>query len=139
MGIVKSKIVKYKNVPSVKELCYLLRDEIQVKNPFLTDYILTHGFLPQIKLDFQKEWVRIVILDGFQGNDELSQCRKVVFFFDFEDFSTSKELGITISHTLKLGGALSNHFPLIPIQDLDFQYVIEEDRLVIYVCNNLPF
>jgi len=139
MGIVKSKMVKYKNVPEVKELCYLIRDEIQVKNPFITDYILTHGFLPQIKLDFQREWVRIVILDGYIGNDELPQCKDVVFFFDYDDFPTSKEFGITISHTLKLGGVLSNHFPLIPIQDLDFQYVIEKDRLVIYVCNNLPF
>lgn len=139
MGIIKSKIVEYKNVPSVKELCYLIRDEIQVKNSFISDYILTHGFIPQIKLDFQKEWVRIVIMDGFQGNDELPQCRKVVFFFDFDDFSTSKELGITIYHTLKLGGVLSNHFPMIPIQDLDFEYVIEKDRMVINVCNNLPF
>ena len=139
MGIVKSKIVKYKNVPSVKELCYLIKDEIQVKNPFLTDYILTHGYFPQIKLDFQKEWVRIVILDGYIGNDELPQCRDVVFIFDFDDFSTSKEFGITISHTLKLGGVLSNHFPMIPIQDLDFEYVIEPDRMVINVCNHLPF
>lgn len=139
MGIVKSKIVKYKNVPSVKELCYLIRNEIQVKNPFVTDYILTHGFLPQIKLDFQKEWVNIVIMDGYIGNDELPQCRDVVFFFDYDDFSTSKELGVTISHTLKLGGVLSNHFPMIPIQDLDFEYVIEPDRMVINVCNHLPF
>jgi len=139
MGIVKSKIVKYKNVPSVKELCYLIKDEIQVRNPFITEYILTHGYFPQIKLDFQKEWVRIVILDGYIGNDELPQCRDVVFIFDFDDFSTSKEFGTTISHTLKLGGVLSNHFPMIPIQDLDFEYVIETDRMVINVCNHLPF
>ncbi len=139
MGIVKSKIVKYKNVPSVKEFCYVIRDEIQVKNPFITDYILTHGFLPQVKLDFQKEWVRIVIMDGYHGNDALSKCRDVVFLFDYDDFSTSKELGVTIYHTLKLGGVLSNHFPMIPIKDLDFEYVIEKERLAINVCNNLPF
>ncbi len=139
MGIVKSKLVYYKNIPSVKELCYLIKDEIQVRNPFITEYILTHGYFPQIKLDFQKEWVRIVIFDGYIGNDELPQCRDVVFIFDFDDFSTSKEFGTTISHTLKLGGVLSNHFPMIPIQDLDFEYVIEPDRMVINVCNNLPF
>jgi len=139
MGIVKSKLVYYKNIPSVKELCYLIKDEIQVRNPFITEYILTHGYFPQIKLDFQKEWVRIVILDGYIGNDELPQCRDVVFIFDFDDFSISKEFGTTISHTLKLGGVLSNHFPMIPIQDLDFEYVIEPDRMVINVCNNLPF
>lgn len=139
MGIVKSKLVYYKNIPSVKELCYLIKDEIQVRNPFITEYILTHGYFPQIKLDFQKEWVRIVILDGYIGNDELPQCRDVVFIFDFDDFSTSKEFGTTISHTLKLGGVLSNHFPLIPIQDLDFQYTIGKDKMTIGVCNNLPF
>lgn len=139
MGIVRSKIVYYKNIPSVKELCYLIKDEIQVRNPFITEYILTHGYFPQTKLDFQKEWVRIVIMDGYIGNDELPQCRDVVFIFDFDDFSTSKEFGTTISHTLKLGGVLSNHFPMIPIQDLDFEYVIEKDRMVINVCNHLPF
>ena len=139
MGIVKSIIVKYKNVPSVKELCYLLRDEIQVKNPFITDYVLTHGFLPQIRLDFQKEWVRIVIMDGYIGNDELPPCRELVFFFEYDDFSTSQEFGTTISHTLKLGGVLSNHFPMIPINDLDFQYTIGKDKMTIGVCNNLPF
>lgn len=139
MGVVKSKIVKYKDVPSVKQLCYLIQDEIKVRNPFITEYILTHGYFPQIKLDFQKEWVRIVIMDGYIGNDELPQCRDVVFFFDYDDFSSSKEFGTTISHTLKLGGVLSNHFPLIPIQDLDFQYTIGKDKMTIGVCNNLPF
>lgn len=139
MGVVKSKIVKYKDVPSVKQLCYLIQDEIKFRNPFITEYILTHGYFPQIKLDFQKEWVRIVIMDGYIGNDELPQCRDVVFFFDYDDFSSSKEFGTTISHTLKLGGVLSNHFPLIPIQDLDFQYTIGKDKMTIGVCNNLPF
>ena len=139
MGIVRSKIVYYKNVPSVQELCYLIKDEIQVRNPFITDYILTHGYFPQIKLDFQKEWVRIVLMEGYIGNDEIPQCQDVVFIFNYNDFSSSKEFGVAISHSLKLGGVLSNHFPMIPIKDLDFEYIIGNDKMVINVCNNLPF